>query len=300
MDSKRCKMSKIIIPELKRFGYSSMNTLKAFLLLYGYEVGRLKLKYPTNDINNPPEYKTFIIDKLMHVVSTYIMVVEECHDYATACTIVRTLIDSVSAYHLIYHSETNDEMLLRHYLYILDGTSQKLEILKRRSLHITEKITPQEYQELSDQLSFTKNNIMRDQDVCVRNIKSLSIYKSHQQAIDTFIKDCNWKYINIEEINHKNAYSWTQIQALFPTEQKKLYSDLCAYLSHFVHGLSMSNLVFDTEDKDLYEPLSANVAIVLNFMHESMINDFDVDRNFLINGFLKSPNFKAYCSYLTD
>ena len=79
-----------------------MNTVKAFLLLFGYEVGRLKLKYPTNYIDYLPGYKTFIIDKLLHVVSTYIMVVEDCHDYATACTIVRTLIDSVSAYHLVY------------------------------------------------------------------------------------------------------------------------------------------------------------------------------------------------------
>lgn len=293
-------MAKITIPELKIFGYSSMNTIKAFLLLFGYEVGRLKLKYPTNYIDNLSGYKTFIIDKLLHVVSTYIIVVEECHDYATACTIVRTLIDSVSAYHLIYHSETTDEVLLRHYLYILDGASQKLEILKRRSLHKTNKITLQEFQELSEQLSFMENNMKHAQDICVRKIKSLSIYKSYRQEIEILIKDKNWKYINIEKTNSKNTYSWAQIETLFPTKHRKLYSDLCAYLSNFVHGLSMSNLVFDIEDKDIYESLSANVALMLNFLHESMINDFEVDKDFLTDGFIESPNFHAYCSYIEN
>lgn len=157
-------MSKIIIPELKIFGYSSMNTVKAFLLLFGYEVGRLKLKYPTNHIDYLPGYKTFIIDKVMHIVSTYVIVVEECHDYATACTIVRTLIDSVSAYHLIYHSKTSEEILLRHYLYILDGASQRLDMLKRHSPQKTDKITPLEYQKLREQLLFMK----KKHDVCSR------------------------------------------------------------------------------------------------------------------------------------
>ena len=293
-------MAKITIPELKIFGYSSMNTIKAFLLLFGYEVGRLKLKYPTNYIDNLSGYKTFIIDKLLHVVSTYIIVVEDCHDYATACTIVGTLIDSVSAYHLIYHSETTDEVLLRHYLYILDGASQKLEILKRRSLHKTNKITLQEFQELSEQLSFMENNMKHAQDICVRKIKSLSIYKSYRREIEILIKDKNWKYINIEKTNSKNTYSWAQIETLFPTKHRKLYSDLCAYLSNFVHGLSMSNLVFDIEDKDIYESLSANVALMLNFLHESMINDFEVDKDFLTDGFIESPNFHAYCSYIEN
>lgn len=291
-------MSKITIPELKMFDYSSMNTVKAFLLLFGYEVGRLKLKYPTNHIDNLLGYKTFIIDKVMHVASTYVMVVEECHDYATACTIVRNLIDSVSAYHLIYHSRTNEEMLLRHYLYILDGASQKLRILKKRPLQKTDKITLKEYQELSEQVSSMKNNMKHAQDVCVEKIKSLSMYKSHQQDIDTLIKESNWKFINID--NTRNAYSWSQIQAMFPSKNKKLYSDMCSYLSQFVHGLSMSNLVFDIYDKDLYESLSSNVVLVLDFIHESMINDFDVNLEFLTEGLLDSPNFHAYCSYLSN
>lgn len=122
----------------------------------------------------------------------------------------------------------------------------------------------------------------------------------HQQAIDLLIKENNWKFINIEKTNKRNAYSWTQIQAMFPTKHKKLYADLCAYLSNFVHGLSMSNLVLNKDDTDLYESLSANVALILDFMHESMINDFETDINYLTDGFIKSPNFRAYCSYLEN
>lgn len=290
------KISKITIPELEMFGFSSMNAVKAYLLLFGYEMGQLKQKYPVNYIDNLNGYKTFFLDKLMHAISTYIMVVEECQDYAVACSMVRSLIDSVSAYHLIYHANNNDEIQLRHYLYILDGASQKLKILDRRPLDKTDKITTQEYEALSNQVSSMKNNMVHAQDVCVGKIKSLSLYNSHRQDIDTLIANQNWKYIKIVEPNKK--YSWSQIQAMFPTKHKRLYSDICAYLSQFIHGLSASNFIYENAEKDLYEPLSANVALILNFIHEAMVNDFDVAYPFLTEGFIDSPNFSAYCSYL--
>ena len=290
------KISKITIPELEMFGFSSMNAVKAYLLLFGYEMGQLKQKYPVNYIDNLNGYKTFFLDKLMHAISTYIMVVEECQDYAVACSMVRSLIDSVSAYHLIYHANINDEIQLRHYLYILDGASQKLKILDRRPLHKTDKITTQEYEALSNQVSSMKNNMVHAQNVCVGKIKSLSLYNSHRKDIDTLIANQNWKYIKIVEPNKK--YSWSQIQAMFPTKHKRLYSDICAYLSQFIHGLSASNFIYENAEKDLYEPLSANVALILNFIHEAMVNDFDVAYPFLTEGFIDSPNFSAYCSYL--
>lgn len=291
-------MSKITIPELKIFGYSSTNTVKAFLLLFGYEIGQLKQKYPLNYIDNLFGYKTSILDKIMHSICTYVMVVEDCQDYVGACLMVRNIIDSISAYHLIYHVSTDDEMQLRHYLYILDGAAQKLKILKKRPLRKTDKITTYEYNALSDQVLSMKNNMVHAQDVGVRKIKNLSIYNSHKKDIDALINNQNWKYIKIDEPNSK--YSWSQIQAMFPTKYKKLYSDLCAYLSQFIHGLSASNFIYENADKDLYEPLSANVAIILNFIHESMVNDFDVDYLFLTEGFIESPNFPAYCSYLDN
>lgn len=292
------KIGKITIPELEMFGFSSMNAVKAYLLLFGYEMGQLKQKYPVNYIDNLNGYKTFFLDKLMHAITTYIMVVEECQDYAVACSMVRSLIDSVSVYHLIYHANNNDEIQLRHYLYILDGASQKVRILDRRPLYKTDKITTQEYDALSNQVSSMKNNMIHAQDVCAGKIKNLSIYNSHKKDIDKLINNQNWKYIKIDKPNNK--YSWSQIQAMFPTKHKRLYSDLCAYLSQFIHGLSASNFIYENADKDLYEPLSANVAIILNFIHESMVNDFEVDPSFLTEGFIESQNFHAYCSFMDN
>ena len=40
------------------------------------------------------------------------------------------------------------------------------------------------------------------------------------------------------------------------------------------------------------------ITRLLYFIHSAMINDFDVNLPFLTEGFIESPNFDAYCSYL--
>ena len=289
------KVSKITIPELEKFGFSSMNAVKAFWLLFGYEIGRLKQKYPVNHIDNLHGYKTSILDKLMHSISTYVMVVDECQDYVVACLMVRNMIDSISAFHLIYHANNHEKVLLRHYLYILDGVSQKLDIASRHPLRPTNKITKEEYNLLEQNLSFMRNNLNQTKDYCINAIRKLNIYQSQRKLIEKLIIKRNWKFKSFED---PTGYKWSELHGLLPSKCHDLYSDYCDYLSQHVHGLSISNLSLETSDKDLYEPLSANVVLVLYFIHSAMINDFDVNLPFLTEGFIESPNFDAYCSYL--
>ena len=290
-------VSKITIPELEMFGYSSMNAVKAFLLLFGYEMKQLKSKYPTNSIGNMHEYQVSHLENLMHSASTYVIVVEESQDYLVASSILRTLIDGISVYHLIYHADTKDEIALRHYLYILDGISQKLEIESRHPLRKTDKITEQGYNSLAERLSFMRNNLNEAKEVCYRAIRNLNIYTHRKASIEELLSKKNWKFKSLDD---SNGYKWSELHDLLPSKFHRLYSDFCNYLSQYVHGLSMSNLTIDTDDKEIYEPLSNNIILILNFIHESMVNDFGVDISFLTKGLIGSDNFHAYLSYCTE
>ena len=289
-------VSKITIPELEMFGFSSMNAVKALLLLYGYEMKQVRQKYPSNNIDDLHGYKAFLLEKLMHSASTYIMVVEECQDYVVASSILRTMLDGISVYHLIYQAN-QEEILLRHYLYILDGVSQKLDIDSRHPLCRRDKITEEEYKSLVQKLSFMRNNLNQAKDFCIQEIRNLEIYPSRKSQIERLILKSNWKFKSFE---NPKEYKWSELHDLLPTKFQGIYSDFCDYLSQHVHGLSMSNLTIETANKDLYEPLSANVALVLYFIHVAMLKDFEVDMPFLTKGLLDSEDFRASLAYYSE
>ena len=290
-------VSKITIPELEMYGYSSINAVKALLLLFGYELSQLKHKYPINSINDLHGYKVSMLENTMHSIATYIMVVEECQDYVVASSIIRMLMDSISVYHLIYHADNEGEILLRHYLYVLDGAEQKLEIASRHPLQKTDKITEKEYEALFLQLSSMQNNLSQVKLVCHKEIRKLDIYNSHTTRIDNWINKALWKF---KTFDSNTCYNWSDLHDLLPSKFKKLNSDIGRYLSQYVHRLSMSNLVLDTTNKDIYESFSAQIILILNFIHESMVNDFGVDIQFLTEGFAQSVNFSAYLSFCNE
>ncbi len=287
-------VSKITIPELEMFGYSSINAVKAFLLLFGYELNKLRQKYPSNSIDNIHGYKASLLEKLMHSISTYVMVIEECQDYIVASSILRSLLDGMSVYYLIYRADNREAILLRHYLYILDGVSKKLDIDSRHPLHQTEKITEEEYNFLAQKLSFMRDNLKEVKDLCIKRIRNLEIFHSQSKLIERLILKCNWKFKSFED---PTGYKWSELHDLLPSKFHGIYSDFCDYLSQYVHRLSVSNIILETDNKDLYEPWSANIVLLLNLVHESMVNDFEVDVSFLTEGFYESPNYRAYCSF---
>lgn len=291
------KVSKIAIPEFEMFGFSSMNALKAYLLLYGYEIKRIRQKYPSNSIGDLLGYKAFLLEKLMQNICTYVMVVEESQDYIVASSILRILLDGISVYNFIYRTNDKEEMLLRHYLYIIDGVLKKLDINSKYPLRRTDKITEEEYSLLAQKLSYMRKNLNQTRDFCIKAIKNLDIYLSHKKMIERLIQKGNWKFSSFD---NPTTLKWKELHDRLPSEFHGLYSDLCDYLSQYVHGLSESNLILEINNKDLYEPLSANVVLILNFIQEAMINDFEVDVQFLINGLIDSPNFQAYYSYTVN
>lgn len=208
------------------------------------QLGVYMQKYHSNDIDDLYAYKTNILNKILKIIDTFYVVCEECHDTITSAAIMRTIVDNLALYNLIYHEKSHDEILLRHYLFILDGIEQKanyydtimegsyLSLLKNKNMAI------------HCQVENDIENLQTARTVCLQRIKLLPIYFQHQQLIENLlIKHHLWNYKNINTNNCKrNEYRWTDMQSLLSRDFSAVIAKGCYFLSQYVHGLSISNL----------------------------------------------------------
>ena len=70
-------------------------------------------------------------------------------------------------------------------------------------------------------------------------------------------------------------------------DERKSTSDTFSFLSNFVHGLIISNLIINGDDDD-FELLIGHGIFLVGKINEIANNDFNVDRDYLTDGFLTS------------
>ena len=100
-------------PTIFKFYLSIMDSLSEYL----------SNKYTEASLDNPNHYKTIIIQKIVRMFHTLERLVEESQDEVSARCVLRGILDSVTTYCFIYQRDDRNEMMFRHYLYILDGLS---------------------------------------------------------------------------------------------------------------------------------------------------------------------------------
>ena len=81
----------------------------------------LSMKYSEISLNNPLHYKTIIIEKIVRMFHDLEFMIKYNRDEVTARCVLRGILDSVTTYCFIYERKDVEDMLFRHYLYILDG-----------------------------------------------------------------------------------------------------------------------------------------------------------------------------------
>lgn len=283
---------RIHIPELNAFNDSYFDSYKAMYCMISYEVLKLNEKFQSRAINDIPGYQIGILMKIMRCFHSFMTVVENSKDYNTAASIIRIIADTIASFLLIYHDNSKDERLLRHYLFILDGCVNRLKELENRELKNNGSITNEEFNALKTQVQNAIMDTKKIKHYCVHTIFNLPIYTKNKDTIDIFVKDCNWKYSDIKQ--PKKKIDWNTMYQFIDT--KKSMTDMISFLSHYVHGLSISNLIIDCNDDD-FEPLISYGILLMGKIHEIANNDYGVDRSNLMDGFLDSEYGKDFLSY---
>lgn len=285
----------ITIPGLERFNGSYYDAYKAIYSLVAYEVEELRSKFPEKAINSIDGYKVGILAKIVFASCSFMVIIEQTHDYSSAATILRSIADNLASYILVYHEKDKDELLLRHFLFLYDGLNTRLNgrlAIKPNSDPSIPKIDEEMLQKTIKEATTNDEKAIA---FCLANIRSNNLYKKHNTEVEYLINYKKWNYISLEKYKERNT--WEKMYPLI--NGKESSSVFISYLSQFVHGLSSSNLIYEINDTNTFNELIGVGISFLGKINDFAQNDFNIDKNTLMQNFFQSEFGKVHLSYVT-
>ena len=284
------------IKELDKFNGSYHDSFCAIYSMVGYETEQLYKRYHSDAINDIKSYQSRILYKTVKTIYTLYKVISDLQDYNSAGALIRVIADTLSSYNLIYHENDEETKMLRHYLYILDGLSDREKLFSKQKPKYDDNISVDDYNALLYKIANTYDNTIKGIDFCKEQISHLELYKKNCECVKTLINNRNWKFYGFD--NTTKRYNWPEMyKKLFVNET---VADAFVFLSQYVHGLSISNLITELDDIELYEPYYSYGIVMLGKVRNFIETDFGMSRKELINGFEKSEFCKDYILCLSE
>lgn len=246
--------------ELKSTGMS-FNTM----IVFAEEMIKLlKVKFPSSSID---DWQSYVVQRLSLMLQNYRTigkVLLEDKDYITANTILRMMVDNLAITKFIYVDHEGEMRLLRHYLFLLDGSLTYLKITDSMTSNV---LIIKERERCKREVKYTKEQIMK-----------LSIYEIQHLYIDKFLSKGNWKF---KSISDTGKYSYQDLYKTFGIDPNIVaYFE---YLSQFAHGLglyslgtvaSIQNVPFLIEIRDML--LGKLINYIYGLFYEDVCNDDDL------------------------
>ena len=247
--------------ELDEQNLSYEEFFRVIHVILKHETMYLRQLHPSKSINDIESYPIIIIEKILKITSTLYTVVNANKDYIVSNIIIRSLADVISSLILIYSKSNADLKLLRHYLFIMDGLQGRINNLPS-DLKYDGKIKIEEFEALSQQIESARDNYKGAYSCAEEEIKKLSIYESKKTTIDQLISKINWRFKDLSE--SPGTYKWSE---LYTYAELPLDSKFFSSLSEYVHGLSTSNLIVDS-DNETFEPILSIASSLMGKVHE--------------------------------
>lgn len=247
--------------ELDERNLSYEEFFRVIHVILKHETMYLRQLHPSKSINDIESYPIIIIEKILKITSTLYTVVNANKDYIVSNIIIRSLADVISSLILIYSKSNADLKLLRHYLFIMDGLQGRINNLPS-DLKYDGKIKIEEFEALSQQIESARDNYKGAYSCAEEEIKKLSIYESKKSTIDQLIRKINWRFKDLSE--SPGTYKWTE---LYTYAELPIDSKFFSSLSEYVHGLSTSNLIVDS-DNETFEPILSIASSLMGKVHE--------------------------------
>lgn len=252
---------RIPIPEIDKRFDSTEDALAYIIRICNVFIDKARVTHPYPSIMDISGYLLEFCRKVLIQFSTLEKVAREREDYNTVCSLVRILADNLSTIRLVYGGNDDEERVLRHYLYVLDGVSARNTLLKSHPVVYQSNVSIETLKTLSEQVQSAQDNAEKCIDICITAIQSCPRYKEQQQNIDVLIENKNWKYKSIQRPYpySKNVYSWKEMYALLGIREA---TEIFPFLSQYVHGLSVSNIGLCGDKDDFDAPLSFAMVLL--------------------------------------
>lgn len=256
--------------------------LKFYLAMMDSFSEHLSKKYSGSSLDNPDHYKTIILQKIVRMFHTLEQITKETHDEVSARCILRGILDSVTTYCFIYQRKDKDDMMFRHYLYILDGlTTYKKAIIDG----LLEKG--------DDRINFENTYDWAIKQI-LSKLSSHPYYKINRNKTESLKVLANWKY---ESLNNTTKMKFHDMYKLIKLDDRLVnyYQDI---LSQYAHGLFLSNTAnihYGNLQKVLFDsiPLADRIVqgVCRTFPKDDLICSFL--RSDACRGILNNPDFNS-------
>ena len=289
----------ISIPEFTRENLTYGESYRVVFILVKHEVLHLKNIHTSESIDDLKAYPLQIASRILKSANTLYTIIEQNRDYVVANAIVRTLADTMASLYLIYQ-EVGEAMILRHYLYIIDGINNRLKYLPKNMFY-DNSISKDEFDVLMQQAVASKTHYTETRQHCQAKIRELSLYGGRAAVIEKLMEKCNWKYKTLDSSNsQKNKYTWNEMYDLL---HLNCDSGFFSFLGEFVHGLSTSNIAFEPDVVD-FEPVYGTAIALLGCLYEFINNYYADDMNIVqakaITGLADVGIPQKYVDYLLN
>lgn len=212
---------------------------------------------------------------------TLLKVVKEQNDFISASCLLRMLGDSVAVFHLIYMEPDPDWRWLRHALYVIDGCEQNMKALPENDLN--EGTMPDDELEIfKEQNRHNRELRERLQYQAQRIVDRSPLQNLDREAFDKIVTDKNWKFKEFKTYKKvgSNQYKWAELYERIG--MCKGY-DVLSFISQYAHGLSMSNLVMEMNERNLDAVIGETFALIKR-LNTYMMHYYLLDYHYIMNG----------------
>ena len=288
----------IKVPELESFDFDFKNTYVAIYSMLGYEMERLSQSHLSRAVNDIYGYRILMLSKITKSFHTLYSTLTECRDYVSSATLIRMIADSLAAYMTIYHEPDDEEMKLRHFLYVMDGTKLRLDYLEKSMQILKDRagsMSDSEHISIMRESENTVNECRSLLKLCTDVIRRLSVYRQHKSEADILIQNRNWRYLSLS--HPKASQRWADMYIRI--DNRDTVKGMFSFLSQYAHGLSASNLTMES-DMETFYPLYSYGIVLMGRVIEIIENDFNMDRYELLDGFMQSDFFDGYFGSMSD
>ena len=260
---------------------------KVYLSIMDSFSENLSKKNTDSSIENPDHFKAGVIRKIVQMFHTLEIITKETKDEVSSRCVLRGILDNVTTYCFIYDRDDKNDMMFRHYLYVMDGyICYKNRVLngimdKRNGEYPFEQLIDNAMEQISKQ------------------IECHPYSKLNNRIIGKIVRNANWKYESLQNpqgLKFRDMY----IQIGLDSQLADYYQ---GYLSQFVHGLSFSNIPYVNQElimNVLYEsiPLAGKLiqSICKTFPKEEILHN--AFRSKTILNLFKEPDYNSDDLYL--
>ena len=199
------------------------------------------------DMSNIIDIKAFLlrgVSKILDIEQSTHLLASENRDINSILVLTRTALDYFSVLNLFYNKTSNEEeRLFRIILYELDGLTTRIKMLQHQADFDPRHISKQDYDKIIQQCNSAKES---DEKVCEYLRSRLSFFSFIDTVNRQIISNNLWKYKHVES---EECYKWKQLYNIYFNDNVSSFSQ--HYLSHYVHGLAISDIQYFSEKSEL-------------------------------------------------